>query len=107
MTFNLKYDILSTMKQTITYDAEADEFTVTIKIPKRQSGEYPYDDGTWEVNNVCVFISRNHSEYSLNHEIYLDYKDSLQVGNTICYFDNQEEAELFAKQNTLNIHYGY
>lgn len=94
------------MKQTIAYDAEADEFTVTIKIPKHQTGTYMYDESqSWTQTNVCVFINPRYSEYTLNHLIYLDYKDSLQSGGTIIYFDNQDEAESFAKQHGLNIEY--
>lgn len=94
------------MNQTITYDAEADDFTVTIKIPKHHTGTYLHDESqSWKQNNLCVFINNNHLEFTLNYENYLDYKDSLQVGSSICFFDNKKETESFAKRHGLNIYY--
>ena len=61
-------------------DEETRDIVVTIRIPRIRKGEYTYGEGTWEVDNVCVYIDKKYCDYTLNHLIYLDYKDSLQAG---------------------------
>jgi len=96
------------MQFNTEYDEVSDEFTITLKIPKRQSGEYTYGDGRYTVDNVMVCIDKKYNVYTLNYVIYLDYKDSLQLGNPILHFDNEKEAVKFANDYKLMIQYsGY
>jgi hypothetical protein len=84
-----------------------DDILISFVVPKQMTGKYTYDETmSWTMPAVCVYINRVYSEYTLNHTIYLDYKDSLQVGRTILNFDSREEAEAFAKKHSLTVEYG-
>lgn len=85
----------------ITHNTKTDAFDILITIPRKQKGKYTYGDGEWEQDALCVVINEKYQEYTLNHTIYLDYKDSLQVGPTIVYFDNKQEALDFAEKYEL------
>lgn len=89
---------------TAVYDEVQEEIVATVRIPKKQTGEYTYGDGTWTEDNVCVYIDNRMCDYTLNHLIYLDYKDSLQVGAPILHFDSKELALKFAEDFHLQIH---
>lgn len=98
------------MKQDITYNQEKEVFIVSMEIPKYQTGKYTYmfeeetdDSPTWTQPAVSVFLNRKWCEYTLNHTIYLDYKDSLQTGQAILFFRNEEEATEFAKKHKLMV----
>lgn len=79
---------------------------IVISLPLKQTGTYTYDENsTWTVNNLVVVINSKHCEYTLSQQIYLDYKDSLQEGAPFIFFDNQEEAEEFAKKYSISIVY--
>lgn len=86
-------------------EEETREIIVTIKIPRMQSGEYTYGDGMWSQDSVCVYIDKKYCDYTLNHLIYLDYKDSLQAGGPILHFDSEAEALKFAEDYKLMVEY--
>lgn len=87
----------------ITHNKETNTFDIHITLPHKQKGEYTYGDGEWERDALCVVINEKYQEYTLNRTIYLDYKDSLQAGQTIVYFDNEQEAIDFAEKYELMV----
>lgn len=87
----------------ITYNKETDTFDIHITLPRKKKGGYTYGDGEWEQDALCVVIDEKYQEYTLNHTIYLDYKDSLQAGQTIVYFNNKQEAIDFAEKYELMV----
>jgi len=87
------------------YDEVSDELNIFLKIPRTQSGEYTYGEGTYIVDNVMVCIDKKYCDYTLNHVIYLDYKDSLQSGNPILHFHSEQEAVKFAEDYKLMVQY--
>ena len=90
----------------IKYNKDTDSFEIFITVPRTQRGHYTYDEGSiWEQDAVCVWIDDAHMDYSLNHTQYLDYKDSLQATQPICFFYSKEEAEAFGKEHSLMIEY--
>lgn len=100
------------MKQEISYNEQDETFEIHITVPRYQSGvntiESMYDEpnpSTWTADNVCVWIRPSHLEFALSLTQYLDYKDSLQATQPICYFDSQKEAEAFAEKYGLMIEY--
>jgi hypothetical protein len=97
------------MQKEIEFNDVLQEFIITLHVPKEMSGHYTHNEYMkWTEQAVCVYINEQYSEYSLNHSVYLDYKDSLQVGQPIIYFDTREEAEEFASKYKINISYnGY
>lgn len=96
------------MIKTFYLDDSKENIEIVISLPMKQSGAYLLDKSSkWTVNNLCVVINRAHGEYTLNQQIYLDYKDSLQVGEMFLSFDSEEQAELFAKKYGLEVCYYY
>lgn len=94
------------MDKTIEVNDTLQEFIITLRVPKQMSGTYTYDESkTWTMPALCVRINTKFEEYTLNHTIYLDYKDSLQTGAPIIHFDTREEAEEFAEMYGLNMEY--
>lgn len=88
------------------YAQVGDKLTVTLTIPRYQTGTYTYDpDKEYTVDNVCVYINKNMCEYSLSHLNYLDYKGSLQPSMPIFFFEDEEEAVRFAKDFDVNLFY--
>lgn len=81
-----------------------EEIEIIITLPRWQSGEYTYGGGEYRAPALCVYYNDDYDEYSLNHQIYLDYKDSLQVGMDILRFENKEQAVAFASKHKLNTH---
>lgn len=96
------------MDKTIEFNEQKQALIVTFDLPLKQSGDYTYGDGRWTVDALCVHINKKFCEYTLNHAIYLDYKDSLQTGYPIFTFDSEEEGVQFAKDYNLMVTYdGY
>lgn len=82
-----------------------EEIEITITLPRWQVGKETYGEGEYKVGAYCICIDEDVCHYSLSHQIYLDYKDSLQVGNYVLIFDSKEQAEEFGRKHNLNIHY--
>lgn len=96
------------MIKTSYLDDSKENIEIVISLPVKQSGAYLLDKSTkWTVNNLCVVIRKAASEYTLNQQIYLDYKDSLQVGESFLSFDSEEQAKSFAKKYGLDVFYYY
>lgn len=87
-------------------EIDGDDIVITIRLPYKQTGTYTYEeDSTWTTDNLVVVIDRDNYEYTLNHLIYLDYKDSLQEGMPYLNFDTEVEAVVFANKHKINISY--
>ncbi len=79
---------------------------IVMSLPIKQTGTYTYDeDSKWTVDNLVVVIDSKYCDYTLNQQIYLDYKDSLQEGMPFLNFYDKEEAEEFAKKYSISIVY--
>jgi hypothetical protein len=96
------------MNKEIVYNEGKKKFRITIDLDKYQTMQATYGnegDPPYTVDNLCVYINKKYSEYSLSHLIYLDYKDSYQAGQSIIFFDTQKEAEKVAELMGLQVHY--
>ena len=69
---------------------EIDGYLV-LHIPMKQSGEFTYGEGEYEVDNLCGL--KWGDEYSIASMNYLDYKDDFQVGMPLIILEDKEEWE--------------
>lgn len=70
-------------------------------IPLTQMVSNPYDDIKREYPNLVGIIADN--ECTLSHLIVLDYKDSLQEGSPILYFETKEELQEICSKYNITI----
>jgi len=94
------YKVCEENRDELKLTKEGDE--IVVRIPLWQEGKCTYGEGSYKKKNLIGVISDD--EITINYLIYLDYKESFQVGNPIIHWiwqptkqDKKEFEELCKK----------